>query len=80
LGEGRGEGAVDSLTASETTQQVHAAIRQLNQRDREVIVLRYLEEQSPEQIAKTLDLSRGAVDVRLTRARKRLEQILRPLL
>src|SRR5262249_29154285 len=35
--------APDSLSAAETIQQVHSAIRQLAQRDREIIVLRYLE-------------------------------------
>jgi RNA polymerase sigma factor (sigma-70 family) len=80
LGEGRGEGAGNSLILHETIQQVHTAIRQLPQRDREMIVLRYLEELSVEQIAAALNLTRGTVDVRLTRARKRLEKILKPML
>ncbi len=80
LGEGRGEGAENSLTAQETIQQVHAAIQKLNQRDREIIVLRYLEEQTIEHITETLNLSRAAVDVRLTRARHRLEKILKPII
>ena len=80
LGEGGGEEpAVDRLVADETVQQVQNAIRQLNQRDREVIVLRYLEELPIEEIAQLLKLSRGAVDVRLARARKRLEAILKPI-
>jgi RNA polymerase sigma-70 factor (ECF subfamily) len=70
--------ATDPITARETIQRVHAAIRELNQVDREVIVLRYLEELRVEEIAKTLGLSRGTVDVRLTRARRRLEKILQP--
>lgn len=70
----------DSADQQETTKQVHAAIRQLKPRDREVIVLRYLEEQSPEEIAATLGITRGAVDVRLLRAKERLEKILKPLL
>jgi RNA polymerase sigma-70 factor, ECF subfamily len=88
-GEGRGERASDAtairdpadlLIAQETIHQVHSAIRQLNQKDREIIVLRYLEELPIDQIAKTLNLSRTATDVRLTRARQRLEKILQPLL
>jgi RNA polymerase sigma-70 factor (ECF subfamily) len=79
LGEGRTEeGASDRLEVGETVQQVQNAIRQLNQRDREIIVLRYLEELSIHEIAEMLKLSRGAVDVRLARARKRLETILKP--
>jgi RNA polymerase sigma-70 factor, ECF subfamily len=80
LGEGRGEGAANQLETSETIQQVHQAIQQLKQSDREIIVLRYLEEQSIEQIAQTLGSTRGTVDVRLSRARKRLEKILQPIL
>jgi RNA polymerase sigma-70 factor (ECF subfamily) len=64
----------------ETIHQVHAAIRQLNQKDREIIVLRYLEEVPIEDIMKTLNLTRTAADVRLTRARQRLETILKPIL
>jgi len=68
------------LSIAETIHQVHSAIRQLPQRDREIIVLRYLEELSIEEITKTLNLSRSTADVRLTRARQRLEKILKPLL
>ena len=70
----------DPLATDETIKQVQAAIHQLNQRDREIIVLRYLEELPVEEIAKMLNLTRGAVDVRLTRARQRLEKILTPMI
>jgi DNA-directed RNA polymerase specialized sigma24 family protein len=39
--------------------------------------LHYLEQLSPVDIAESLNLSRNAVEVRLTRARKRLKEILR---
>src|SRR5262249_32266294 len=71
--EGGGVGALEKITSQETIHQVHAALRQLPQRDREIIVLRYLEELPIEEIAKTLSLTRSATDVRLTRARQRLE-------
>ena len=79
-GEGRGEGELDQLETQETIQQVHQAIQQLNGRDREIIVLRYLEELPVETIAGMLGAMRGAIDVRLSRARRRLETILKPLL
>ena len=78
LGKGWGEGAEEALIQQETIHQVHAALGQLKQSSREVIVLRYLEEQSIEEIARTLNLPRGTVDVRLTRARQQLEKILKP--
>ncbi len=68
-----------SAEAQETIAEVHAAIRQLKQSDRELIVLRYLEEQSVDDIALALGLARGTVNVRLNRARSRLEKILKPL-
>ena len=76
----RRDAATESDESQETIQQVHQAIQQLKQCDREIIVLRYLEEQSIEQIAQTLGSSRGTIDVRLSRARKRLEKILQPIL
>ena len=72
--------AADQVSTQETIAQVHAAIRQLGQRDRELIVLRYLEEKPIDEIAQTLGLSRGTINVRLTRARARLEKILKPIL
>jgi RNA polymerase sigma-70 factor (ECF subfamily) len=60
----------------ETAEQVRHAIMQLRQPDREVIVLHYLEELSAAEIAKLINLRRNAVEVRLTRARQRLKEIL----
>ena len=48
------------------------AMFRLAQKDREVIVLRYLEQRDIAQIADALGCSRAAVDARLTRARQRL--------
>jgi RNA polymerase sigma-70 factor (ECF subfamily) len=67
----------DPAVQQETAEQVRHAIMKLRQRDREVIVLHYLEQLSPGDIAESLNLSRNAVEVRLTRARKRLKEILR---
>ena len=53
----------------DATQQ---ALQRLAHRDREVLVLRYLEQREIEQIAALLRCSRAAVDARLTRARQRL--------
>lgn len=50
------------------------AMRALRHADREVLVLRYLEQRDVEQIAQALGCSRAAVDTRLTRARRRLRE------
>jgi RNA polymerase sigma-70 factor (ECF subfamily) len=60
----------------ETTEHVRHAVNQLRHRDREVIVLHYLEQLSPAEVAAVLSISQNAVEVRLSRARQRLKQIL----
>ena len=60
----------------ETSAHVRRAVQSLPPKDREVIVLFYLEGQSAAQIAELLDISRGAAEVRLHRARARLKKLL----
>jgi len=56
----------------ETGERVRQAVRALPANFREVIVLFYLEDWSGREIAKLLEISENAVDVRLHRARERL--------
>jgi RNA polymerase sigma-70 factor (ECF subfamily) len=56
---------------------VREAVKRLPQRDREVIVLRYFEEMPLEEIGRVLGTRVNAVEVRLHRARAKLEQRLR---
>lgn len=56
----------------EVCEQVRRAVRALPTRYREVVVLRYLEELPVAEISEVLGVSRGAVEVRLSRARQRL--------
>jgi len=63
-----------AMLTDETSAQVRAAVQSLRPRDREVIVLFYLEELPAAEIARHLNLSPGAVDVRLHRARQRLKE------
>jgi RNA polymerase sigma factor (sigma-70 family) len=64
----------------ETFDQVRHAVQALASRDREVIVLRYLEEMPITEISQALRLSPNAVEVRLTRARRRLADLLAPFM
>jgi RNA polymerase sigma-70 factor, ECF subfamily len=59
---------------SEIHEQVRAAVQKLPPRDRQVIVLHYLEELPVAEIAGMLGLTSNAVDARLHRARKRLSE------
>ena len=63
---------------AELLAEVREAVRHLAQTDREAIVLRYLEGASVDTIASLLGVSRGAVEVRLSRARNRLRDVLSP--
>ena len=54
---------------------VRAGLARLRHADREVLVLRYLEELGVDEIAERLRLKRPAVDARLSRARRRLAEI-----
>jgi RNA polymerase sigma-70 factor (ECF subfamily) len=64
--------------SSESMDRVRQAVDRLAQRDREVIVLHYLEQMTVTEIAGVLHISRNAVEVRLSRARKRLKLALAP--
>jgi RNA polymerase sigma-70 factor (ECF subfamily) len=64
------------LIKQELHQRVRAALAQLEERDREVLVLRYLEELSVREIAATLGIGEGAVKMRHLRAVDRLRDVL----
>ncbi|UUO07116.1 RNA polymerase sigma factor [Blastopirellula sp. J2-11] len=65
------------LLADERQQQVRAALAELPQRDAEILLLKYLEDWSYQQIADRIGASHSAVEARLHRARGRLRDKLR---
>jgi len=60
----------------ELRRQVTAALRQLNDRDREVLVMRHFEGMSNSQVAEALAIGASAATMRHGRALKRLKDIL----
>lgn len=64
------------LLHQERIQQVMAALTTLRPRDREVLVMRYLERLETAEIAEALGLSEGAVELRQLRALMRLRRCL----
>jgi RNA polymerase sigma-70 factor (ECF subfamily) len=69
--------AADGATLdSEIREKVREAVGRLPARDRELIVLRYLEQMDVDELAEVLNLKRNAVEVRLHRARERLRKLL----
>jgi RNA polymerase sigma-70 factor, ECF subfamily len=62
--------------ADDANEVVRCALAALGPRDREVLVLHYLQELALSEVAGLIGISRNAVEVRLSRARKRLKAIL----
>jgi RNA polymerase sigma-70 factor (ECF subfamily) len=66
------------LQRSELQARVRSALAQLPDRDREVLVLRHLEQLPTPDIAAVLEVSEAAVHTRHLRALRRLRQLLGP--
>lgn len=66
----------DEAARRERSQQLHAALAQLPESDRELLVRRYFLEHPIGEIALEMGLSRTAVDSRLFRARQALKAML----
>jgi RNA polymerase sigma-70 factor (ECF subfamily) len=73
---GSGTSPSRRLIRSEERERVQAALSRLDSRDREVLVLRYLEALSTEEIAAVLGIRAGAVKMRHVRALERLRGLL----
>jgi RNA polymerase sigma-70 factor, ECF subfamily len=65
-----------ALIREELLDRVHAALAQLDPRDREVLVMRHLEGMSSAEVGAVLMINEGAVRARLVRALKRLRGLL----
>jgi RNA polymerase sigma factor (sigma-70 family) len=63
---------LDWLLARERSQLVRVALERLANRDREILMLKYAEQWSYQQIAEHLGATQSAVEARLHRARARL--------
>ncbi len=68
---------VGRLLREELRRRVRTILEQLGPRDREVLVLRHLEQMSPREMSAVLGISEGAVRVRHLRALQRFRQLLR---
>ena len=64
------------LLREELRRRVRTILEQLGPRDREVLVLRHLEQMSPREMSAVLGISEGAVRVRHLRALQRFRQLL----
>lgn len=67
------------LLAQERRELVRDGVRKLNPKDAELLLLKYTENWSYQQIAKHLDITESAVEARLHRARKKLRNLMAAL-
>ncbi|MEM7245070.1 MAG: sigma-70 family RNA polymerase sigma factor [Acidobacteriota bacterium] len=72
-----GPGTEDRVSASLLQRRLQEALGQLSRREREVFVLRELEDQDVDEIARVLELSPPTVRRHLARARLHLRQLLK---
>lgn len=63
--------------SAERSHAVHEAIRSLDEHYRAVVVLRFMDDLSYDEIAQVLGVSHSAVETRLHRAKKRLRELLK---
>jgi RNA polymerase sigma factor (sigma-70 family) len=68
--------ASHEVIGDELNRVVRSAVARLPRRDRELVVLVYLESRPAAEVAKLLGASRNTIDVRLYRARARLRKLL----
>lgn len=68
---------LDRMEAAETQSRVRACLADLREDDREALVLRYALGWSSARMSGVLGISAAAIDMRLSRARRRLAELLR---
>jgi RNA polymerase sigma-70 factor (ECF subfamily) len=68
--------AEDKMSLVERPVQVRKALNELNEDDRKVLVMKYSMDWSAAQMATVMDCSAAAIDMRLSRARRRLAEVL----
>ena len=68
---------IDALISAEEAGRVREALRRLDESDRMLLSLLYVEGREARDVAKSLDITVGTLRVRKFRALRRLEQILR---
>ena len=73
--QGRATGPSTAMIHREQTEQLRTALQQLRMRDREVLVLRYVEQLPAKEIAAILGVTAATVNMRHMRALERLREL-----
>lgn len=70
------EDFIEDFAREQSIKNVKTALSELEEKDRQIVVLRYFEELSTADVAKALKMKEGALRVRIHRTLKKLEDIL----
>ena len=70
------EDFVENLAREQNIKYVRTALAKLEEKDRQIVILRYFEELSTADVAKALGMKEGALRVRIHRTLKKLQEIL----
>ncbi|MCL6452284.1 MAG: RNA polymerase sigma factor [Alicyclobacillus sp.] len=62
--------------ADESTREVYALLTELGETDREILVMRHLNDMSYQEIAEVMGMQAGAVRTRVSRARQKVQELL----
>ena len=71
-----GPGPQDQAEQAEAQQAVRRALSRLSEENRQVLLLRYMQELDYAEIAAALEISEGTVKSRISRAKMRLRELL----
>lgn len=78
LREGSLEETVDALELSLEAEKLQAALTQLPDTYRQVVIMRYIDQLSPQEIAHELSETENVISVRIHRGVKKLQHLLQP--
>lgn len=70
------EDIFDTVEKNESIQRVHFAISKLDEIDRQIVILRYFEEMSTQEVAQIVGIKDGALRVRIHRVMSKLKDIM----
>jgi RNA polymerase sigma-70 factor (ECF subfamily) len=73
-----GDAVADAIDQDRRSQLLHRAYRSLGRRDHEIIVLCVLEQMTTAEVSELLAIPPGTVKSRLSRAKQKLTQLLKP--
>lgn len=70
------DNVIENLSKQDTMQLIKKTLQQMDEKDRQIIILRYFEDMSTEETAKVIGISHGNLRVKIHRVLKKMKDIL----